>query len=150
MKKYTGKIILAAAMFFVLITSLSVFGYFHVCPAGAQDLWQMQQNNLSGVATLYGDSATNPRDVRVIVVNIIKVFLTFVGIILIIMIILAGVKWMTAAGSSERVSQAKSQIINAIIGIIIILASYAITDFLAKCVFDVTSGTNIWWMCNPE
>jgi len=148
MKKYIRekKNILNAVLFVLAV--LSILGFFQVTYVFAGTMWDLQQDNLRPTASVFGSDADNPRDVRLVTANIIKVFLTFVGIILIIMIIAAGVRWMTAAGNAERVAQARKQLINAIIGVIIILASYAITDFLADCVFDVSGGPSTIWMCH--
>jgi amino acid transporter len=67
---------------------------------------------------------------------IIQAFLGLLGIIFIILIISAGFNWMTAGGEEEKVRKAKSTITNAVIGLIIIVASYAITYF----VFNVLPG----------
>jgi hypothetical protein len=44
--------------------------------------------------------------------------------------IIAGYQWMTAGGNEEQVAKAKKNISNAVIGLIIILAAYAITWFI--------------------
>jgi len=65
-----------------------------------------------------------------IVAFVIQAFLSLLGIIFIILIITAGHKWMTAGGSEEKVTEAKDMIRRAIIGLIIIVAAYAITHFV--------------------
>jgi amino acid transporter len=61
---------------------------------------------------------------------VIEVFLGLLGIIFIFLIIIAGYNWMTAAGEEEKIRKAKSTISRAIIGLIIIVAAYAITYFV--------------------
>lgn len=58
--------------------------------------------------------------------------LSFVGVLLLILIIYAGFMWMTAAGNTQKVDKAKDLIVSAIIGLIIILAAYAITAFIGR------------------
>ncbi|MDA3840538.1 MAG: hypothetical protein PF572_05580 [Patescibacteria group bacterium] len=65
-----------------------------------------------------------------IIASIIKVFLGFLGIIFIILIIWAGYNWMTAGGNEEKVTKARTTIFRAMIGLIIIVSSYAITYFV--------------------
>ncbi|MFH0854442.1 MAG: hypothetical protein V1891_03040 [bacterium] len=60
----------------------------------------------------------------------VELVLSFVGIILIILIIYAGYLWFSADGNEEKISQAKSYIINAIIGIAIVFLAYAITYYV--------------------
>ncbi|HCU48075.1 TPA: hypothetical protein DIC39_03425 [Patescibacteria group bacterium] len=62
--------------------------------------------------------------------KIINIVLGFLGVVFIVLIIYAGFQWMTASGNEEKISQAKKMIGNAVIGLLIILASYAITFFI--------------------
>lgn len=64
--------------------------------------------------------------------SIIGLILSFIGVIFLVLMIYAGISWMTAAGNQEKVTKAKDLIINAIIGLIIVLAAYAITSFIGN------------------
>lgn len=64
--------------------------------------------------------------------SIIGLVLSFIGVIFLVLMIYAGISWMTAAGNQEKVTKAKDLIINAIIGLIIVLAAYAITSFIGN------------------
>lgn len=70
------------------------------------------------------------QDIRVVVARIINVSLSLLGIILVALLVYAGYLWMTAAGEEEPITKAKSIIRNAIIGLIIIMLAYAITQFV--------------------
>lgn len=63
---------------------------------------------------------------------IINGFLGLLAVIFIILVILAGYNWMTASGDDQKVTKAKETIQKAVIGIIIIACSYAITQFVFK------------------
>jgi len=62
--------------------------------------------------------------------QIISVVLSFVGVLFLILMIYAGITWMTAQGNEQQVSKAKSLLINAVIGIIIVFAAYALVSFI--------------------
>jgi type IV secretory pathway VirB2 component (pilin) len=62
--------------------------------------------------------------------QIIGTVLGLVGTIFLILIIYAGITWMTSQGNEQQVTKAKNLLISAIIGIIIVFAAYAITSFL--------------------
>jgi len=62
--------------------------------------------------------------------SLIGVFLSLLGIILLILIIYAGFLWMTAGGEADKTKKAKDIMINAVIGLIILLAAYAISNFV--------------------
>lgn len=66
--------------------------------------------------------------------TIIGTVLSFVGVLFLIMMIYAGIMWMTAQGNDQQVTKAKELLINSIIGIIIIFAAYAITAFVGNFV----------------
>lgn len=112
----------------------------------AQNLWENQIGK-EKLGEPFGEKDNNPTDIRQVVVNIIKIFLTFIGLIFLFLIIWAGYKWMTSGGNQDKVGEAKSQIKNAIIGFLIILLSYGITDYLAKCTFEIITGD--YYMCDP-
>ena len=63
-----------------------------------------------------------------IVGRIIGIFLSVLGIIFLILVIYAGFLWMTAGGNADRVDKAKKILIQSVIGLIIILLSFAITN----------------------
>jgi len=62
--------------------------------------------------------------------NIIQTVLSFVGILFLLLMIYGGYTWMTAAGNEEKVSKGRKLITQAIIGLIVVLAAYAITWFV--------------------
>lgn len=64
--------------------------------------------------------------------QIIGVVLSFVGALFLILMIYAGILWMISQGNEQSVTKAKGLIINAIIGIIIVFAAYALTSFLGN------------------
>ena len=62
--------------------------------------------------------------------SIIGTLLSFLGVIFMVLVIYAGVLWMTARGAEAQVDKAKDILVNAIIGLILVLAAYAITAFV--------------------
>lgn len=92
---------------------------------------------LTTVGTTTGLSATDP---RIIIGNIINVALGFVGIVLVIMVLYAGFIWMTAGGDGKRVEKARRILTNAIIGIVIVLLSLAITTFVMNAIIGAIGG----------
>mgnify|MGYP007094937435 CR=1 FL=1 len=70
--------------------------------------------------------------------QIIKLALGFVGVVVVIIMIYAGFLWMTAGGNEDQVKKAKAWMTNAVIGLVIVLAAYAISDFAIKTILDAT------------
>lgn len=71
-----------------------------------------------------------PRELPVLIGKLINVFLSVLGIIFVVMVVYAGYLWMTDAGEGDKVKKAKGLLGTAIIGIIITLAAYAISNFV--------------------
>ncbi len=90
-----------------------------------------------------GDSAgLQDTDLRVVVGNLIRVFLGILGVLALILVMYAGFTWMTAGGNAEKVDKAKKILINGVIGLLIIAASYAITSFIVRSVEGAINGAS--------
>src|SRR3989338_8153365 len=79
-------------------------------------------------------------DVRVTVANFIRVFLGLLGMVAVGLIIYAGFLWMTAGGNEEKVTKAKQLIVNAVIGLAIILSAFAIVSFVISKLLLAPTG----------
>jgi len=73
--------------------------------------------------------------------QIISITLSILGVILVIILIIGGIVWMTAAGNPEQLKKAKAMILNAVIGLIVVLLAYAIASFLVEGVTSGLGGT---------
>jgi len=71
--------------------------------------------------------STSLTDVIKAVVNILSYL---VGVVAVIMVIVSGFKYVTAAGDSSKVSSAKNTLIYAIVGIVIVALSQSIVKFV--------------------
>lgn len=80
-------------------------------------------------------SSTDP---RTIAVRIINIALGVIGIVLVALILYAGFIWMTSAGEPDKVGKAKKILINAVIGLVIILSAWAITRFVIERLLQAT------------
>ncbi|MBT4856645.1 hypothetical protein HON52_00455 [Candidatus Uhrbacteria bacterium] len=83
---------------------------------------------------VYGSVDADEGDLLGIVSTLIDVVLSILGVILLLLIIYAGFLWMTAGGNSSQVDKAKGILVNAIVGLIIVLASYAISLFVVEAI----------------
>ena len=76
----------------------------------------------------YGEA----EDLEDVVGNIIQVIIGFMGFIFFAYTLYAGILWMTASGSPDKIKQAKGMITNGIIGLIIVSAAYSIAYFVVS------------------
>lgn len=73
--------------------------------------------------------------------NIINVVLLIAGVLAVLFLIYNGVVYITSAGNADRVKSARAGIINAVIGIIVIVATYFIIRFAVGIGNSVGSAT---------
>jgi hypothetical protein len=66
--------------------------------------------------------------------KLIGSLLAFIGILFFGIIIQAGITWMTAAGNTTKIEGAKDRMINATIGLILVLAAYSITSYVGNAI----------------
>ncbi len=93
-----------------------------------------KEKALTGMKTTAGTlyDVTSTDTPAVIIGKIIAAALSFLGVIFFILMIYGGFIWMTARGNDQEAQKAKDLITNAIIGLVIVLAAYAITLFVAS------------------
>ena len=77
-------------------------------------------------------------DVRVILGRVISAALSIVGTLALLMFVYGGVLWMTSRGDSKQVTKGKDTITWAILGLVIIFASYTLVNAL---IVGITKGS---------
>lgn len=100
-----------------------------------------QQKGLENLGQTVYQSGEQPKDIRLVVGDIIKIILGLIGFILVILMIISGLQYMTAAGNKTKLDAAIARIKNAFIGLIIILVAYAATVFIVTQLAVVTTGS---------
>lgn len=74
---------------------------------------------------------------------LIKGAMLFLGLIAVIIILLAGFKWMTAGGNEDKISEAKKLMTSGVVGLLIILSAWGIASYVIGQVANVTTGADI-------
>lgn len=91
--------------------------------------------------TEYGTAiGLGTQDVRETIARIINVVLGILGIVVTLIIIAGGFRWMTAGGNEEAVAQAKKIISAGVIGLLIIIVAYALSSWIFNVIIDATNG----------
>ncbi|MFH1565459.1 MAG: hypothetical protein ABIC82_06530 [bacterium] len=94
--------------------------------------------NVSTSAMYKTNTEANDKSLATYIGKVISYALSMLGVIFLVLLVYGGFIWMLARGDSEEVKKSKDIIINAAIGIIIVLISYAITYYV---VANLTSTT---------
>ena len=79
-------------------------------------------------------------DIRIIIGNVIRVVLGFLGVIAVVFILYGGWLYMTSQGESGQIDKAKKVIISALIGLVITLMSFGIASFIINRLYDSTGA----------
>lgn len=112
-----------------LVGVAMILGSFSVATAPA--LAQISAENTGLVDTArqagYGETAVGLPDV---IGRIINILIGLIGLILFLFILYGGIMWMIAQGDPTKVTKAQGIIYNAVIGVLVVLAAYAITNFI--------------------
>jgi len=81
-----------------------------------------------------------PPELTTFIGTIINVVLGLSGIALVVLFVYGGILWMTAMGNKEQVDKAKRLLTNTIIGMVIIVAAYAIADYIVASLTLAVQG----------
>lgn len=85
----------------------------------------------SGIETT-GEGLFSTSSISTIVGNLIAAMLALTGIIFLVIMVYAGMLYMTAAGEEGKVKKAKSMLTTSVIGILIVVTAYAVTTYLVQ------------------
>jgi len=114
---------------------------FALISMGGVLLFGLQAHALDvGINEITSQIQLGSKDPREIVAQIINTAMMFLGIIAVVIILLGGFKWMTAAGNEEKVSEAQKLMGAGVIGLVIILASWGIASFVLNQLINATGN----------
>lgn len=85
------------------------------------------------------ESDLGSEDLTATIGKLIAALLSVLGVIFLLLIIWAGFTWMTANGDSKKVDKAKDILITSVVGLIILLSAYAISNFVIDQLSVATS-----------
>ena len=71
---------------------------------------------------------------------VVNIVLSFSGVIFMSLMVYAGYLWMTARGEENRIEKAQNIIRSAIIGMIITVGAYSITNFIVPKILERAAG----------
>jgi hypothetical protein len=122
MKKITS-------ILFAFMMCMSFFAFTPALALQGEEMDLVVDDDLLG--TGYGDyTGLSKTDIRITIAKIIKTALGLLGTVALVLVVYAGFLWMTAGGNTEQIDKAKGVLSAAIVGLVIILSAYAITDFV--------------------
>ncbi|MFA5318648.1 MAG: pilin [Patescibacteria group bacterium] len=139
------KILKRGALYAILISifSLSLASVAVAATINENDLWTGHWDGGNTVGNGYQNEIGDPTglgnsDPREIAARVINILLGFLGIIAVVLILVGGFMWMTAAGNDDKVATAKKVMVAGVIGLVIVLAAFGIARFVVNALMDAT------------
>jgi len=77
--------------------------------------------NAPGIPTLRGEDVVH---------NILNLAYFLAGLVAVIVIIIAGITYATSGGNAASMTKAKNMILYSVIGLIVVISAFAITNFI--------------------
>lgn len=75
-----------------------------------------------------GNGSTS--DIRVTAINVLRTILSFLGLVAVIVIVIAGIRLIIGGADEGQREKARNAVVYAIIGLVLILLARAIVDFV--------------------
>ncbi len=133
MKRLFAKILAPLAI------SLTMFSFAMPIVAHA-DAFGLDETAKS--TTVFSTAVTTKKTLPTLVGDILGIALSLTGLVFLGFAVYGGFRWMTAHGDTKSVSEGRDTLIDATIGIILVMAAYVITNFLFSTVAPaINSGT---------
>ena len=92
----------------------------------------VQDDGYGGCKILIGDNGAHVKDYWLIGLGITDILLRIAGMVAVGFIIYGGFQYMISRGEPDKTSAAKNTIINALIGLVIVLLATGIVAFVAN------------------
>ncbi|OQA37052.1 MAG: hypothetical protein BWY53_00136 [Parcubacteria group bacterium ADurb.Bin326] len=124
-KLFAGAMVAGIMALFVLPLAVNTV-------SAQEDIWGELQTNMAAEG--------NDASLADIIAGIIRVIMGVLGVIVVLIILWGGFIWMTAGGVPDKVDKAKKMIYSGIIGLIVILAAYAIASFVMSSLTSIVQG----------
>ncbi len=126
-------------VFIMVVATIAAAGGF-IAAQYSVDSALAQQNPLyeleSAGTGFTGGDARPPKDLRLVIFQIVQVVLGLIGTLLTVLILYAGYLWWSARGEEEKVKKAKATLRNALIGLIIVAMSYSLVTFVFNAIAE--------------
>lgn len=92
---------------------------------------------------------SNGVDLNGVVKTLINLFSVVVGIVAVIMIMVAGFRYVTSGGDSSKVSGAKNALVYAVVGLVIVAMSQFIVQFVLQKVSNTSAKKSVTTITAP-
>ena len=124
----------------LIITCLSVFTLMFVLATPVLSAVDLRGQLDKTGAVLYDQNQSGESKLIPQIGGIIKAVISLLGVALLLYFLYAGYLWMTAGGDKSQVEKAQEIIKNTVMGMALILVSYALTGFVVDLLLQSAGG----------
>lgn len=124
-----------AYFYSLLLIGTSSVGVFAAKAASALTIDDIDNTGVTD-SLILGDAS--PEELAISVINWVLGILALIAVVL---ILIAGFRWMTAGGNEEKVESAKKTLYAALIGLVIILAGWGLSVYVINNLLDFTQAS---------
>lgn len=100
---------------------------------------QSVSSGLQATAESAFGPGTTATTIPVLVSNLVNASLGLIGVLFLVLMVFSGYQWMTSGGDPEKVIKAKTRIQNAVIGMVLVTAAFAISRFILGALIGATT-----------
>lgn len=115
-------------IYLLIVLGIGIFSLVAPASAGPFDA---AVGKLNKATENTGLSTGSTGQLESMVASVVKAVLGITGTIFFVLVIWAGIMWMTSQGNEEKVGKAVKILTTSVIGLIVILSAYAITYFVS-------------------
>ncbi|MFC1598255.1 hypothetical protein ACFL2M_01845 [Patescibacteria group bacterium] len=115
----------------LISAGLSSLGWLVATPAFAQ------------INTSYNVNGYGTRTPDEIIISLINWILGVLALVAVVLVLIGGFQWMTAAGNEEKVDKAKKLLMAAVIGLVIIMAAWGLSIYAVGVLGSATGAASV-------
>lgn len=134
-RSYLAAIAVTAVVFSMMLLASTAFAAFTPGDPSAA------LTDTAAAAAGLPDAGDADTQIFTIIGNIVDILLGLLGIIFFLLTVWAGYIWMTAQGDPAKVTKAQKLLTEGAIGLVIIFAAYAISNFALNQLLTATTST---------
>lgn len=130
-------------IFVLVYTVVQAYIFFPLAARAAYDFGGGGLSAANDALTQVGSNAnlSSASDLPSLLGTGISVFLGILGLFFLILVVWAGFMYLNSKGDKEKAKKAMDMLINAVIGMVIIIAAYAIANFVLGALSEVSQQT---------
>lgn len=128
------------AMTILLVKLFLLLAVILLPGAALADLGDYCSDGIISVPCFFNDGPAGSQSFGALILTVIQILLLVVGSLSVLFLIIGGVRYVTAAGNEENAEGAKKTMTHAVIGLIVVVLSFAIITIITNVLLGGARG----------